>query len=123
MGRPKDGKNIMRTPKEKEEIVLKYLDGKISTRAIAAKYGTKQGVFNKWLKRYRKNGIEGLESKTGKHSNQNAGKYNWHPSELEKIQKQLLEKEIEIMRLKKGYQVKGVGAKKEYVTTFDANMK
>lgn len=30
----------MRTPKEKEEIVLEYLDGKISTRAIAAKYGT-----------------------------------------------------------------------------------
>ena len=43
--------------------------------------------------------------------------------ELEKIQKQLLEKEIEVMRLKKGYQVKGVGAKKEYVTIFDVNMK
>ena len=42
---------------------------------------------------------------------------------LEKIQKQLLEKEIEIMRLKTGYQVKGVGAKKEYVTIFDVNKK
>ena len=123
MGRPKDGKNIMRTPKEKEDIVLEYLDGKISTRAIATKYGTTQSVFNKWLRRYRENGIKGLESKTGKHSNPNAGKYNRHPSELEKIQKQLLEKEIEIMRLKKGYQVKGVGAKKEYVTIFDVNMK
>ena len=123
MSSPKDGKNIMRTPKEKEDIVLEYLDGRISTRAIAAKYGTTQGVFNKWLKRYRENGIKGLESKTGKHSNPNAGKYNRHPSELEKIQKQLLEKEIEIMRLKKGYQVKGVGAKKEYVTIFDVNMK
>ena len=61
MGRPKDGKNIMRTPKEKEDIVLEYLDGRISTRAIAAKYGTTQGVFNKWLKRYRENGIKGLE--------------------------------------------------------------
>ena len=123
MGRPKDGKNIMRTPKEKENIVLEYLDGKISTRAIATKYGTTQSVFNKWLRRYRENGIKGLESKTGKHSNLNAGKYNRNLSELERIQKQLLEKEIEIMRLKKGYQVKGVGAKKEYVTIFDVNMK
>ena len=123
MGRPKDGKNIMRTPKEKEDIVLEYLDGKISTRAIATKYGTTQSVFNKWLRRYRENGIKGLESKTGKHSNPNAGKYNRNLSELERIQKQLLEKEIEIMRLKKGYQVKGVGAKKEYVTIFDVNMK
>jgi len=43
---------------------LKYLDGKISTRAIDVKYGTTQGVFTKWLKRYRESGIKGLESKT-----------------------------------------------------------
>ena len=34
-----------------------------------------------------------------------------------------MKKEIEIARLKKGYMVKGVGAEKEFVTTFDKNIK
>ena len=33
------------------------------------------------------------------------------------------EKEIELMRLKKGYVVKGVGAKKEYDSISDVNIK
>ncbi|MDO5440857.1 MAG: hypothetical protein Q4F12_04900 [Erysipelotrichaceae bacterium] len=37
--------------------------------------------------------------------------------------KELLTKDIEIERLKKGYQVKGVGAKKEYVTLKGQNTK
>ena len=64
-----------------------------------------------------------MRSKTGKHSNPNTGKYNRHPSEVEKLKRELLKKEIEIERLKKGYQVKGGGDQKEYVTTFDANTK
>ena len=51
------------------------------------------------------------------------GKYNRYPSEVEKLKKELLKKEIEIERLKKGYQVKGGGETKEYVTTFDVNTK
>ena len=34
-----------------------------------------------------------------------------------------MKKEIEIARLKKGYIVKGVGVEKEFVTTFDKNIK
>ena len=37
--------------------------------------------------------------------------------------RRVLKKEIEIERLKKGYQVKGGGETKEYVTTFDVNTK
>lgn len=37
--------------------------------------------------------------------------------------KELLNKDIEIERLKKGYTVKGVGAKKEFVILNDQNMK
>ena len=36
---------------------------------------------------------------------------------------ELMKKDIETERLKKGYTVKGVGAKKEFVTIKDANMK
>ena len=40
------------------------------------------------------------------------GKYNRNKSEIEKLKEELLKKEIELMRLKKGYVVKGVGAKR-----------
>ncbi len=35
MGRPKGTRNIMRTPEEKEKLVLKYLNGKEGYRKIA----------------------------------------------------------------------------------------
>ena len=116
-------KNIMRTTKEKEEIVQEYLEGGISTRAIAKKYKTTQGVFNKWLRNYREYGIKGLISKTGKKKGGTKGQGKKAKTELEKLKYDLLKKEIEVARLKKGYMVKGVGDQKEYVTTFDANMK
>jgi transposase-like protein len=115
-----NGKNIMRTPEEKERIVLEYMNGNISTRAIAEKYGTAQGVINKWLKSYRVLGIKGLISNTGKLGQR---KGNFKKTEIEQLKHELLKKEIELMRLKKGYLVKGVGAKKEYVSISDLNMK
>lgn len=45
------------------------------------------------------------------------------PEEKEKIVLELMKKDIEIARLKKGYMVKGVGAKKEFITTFNKNTK
>lgn len=123
MGRLSVRKNRMRTPEEKEAIVLEYLNGKAGYKTVAAEHGVNERLFSRWIEKYRENGIEGLKSKTGKHPNPNKGKYNRHPSEVEKLKKELLKKEIEIERLKKGYQVKGGGAQKEYVTTFDANTK
>ena len=114
-------KNNMRTPEEKEAIVLEYLNGRVGYREVANAHGVDQRLFSKWIKKYRENGIEGLKSGTGKQTKPNAGKYNRYPSEVEKLKKELLKKEIEIERLKKGYQVKGGGETKEYVTTFDAN--
>jgi len=123
MGRPLGGKNNIRTPEEKEAIVLEYLNGRVGYREVANAYGVGQRLLSKWIKKYRENGIEGLKSGTGKQSNPNIGKYNRYPSEVEKLKKELLKKEIEIERLKKGYQVKGGGETKEYVTTFDVNTK
>ena len=131
MGRPLGGKNIMRTSEEKEAIVLEYMSGKAGYEMIAANHGIAESLLRKWIKKYRESGIEGLRSKTGKGRNSNKGKYNRHLSEVEKLKKELLKKEIEellkkeieIERLKKGYQVKGGGETKEYVTTFDVNTK
>ena len=121
IGRPLGGKNHMRTPEEKEAIVLEYLNGKAGHRLVADIHGISPKLLHKWISAYRKNGLEGLRSRAGKHPN--SGRYDRHLSEVEKLKKELLKKEIEIERLKKGYQVKGGGAQKEFVTTFDANTK
>ena len=122
MGRPLGGKNRMRTPEEKEAVVLKYLNGEAGYSQVASSCGLDRSVLRKWVKRYRESGIEGLKSGKGR-NNPNLGKYDRHPSEIERLKKELLKKEIEIERLKKGYQVKGGGDQKEYITTFGANTK
>lgn len=119
MGRPNGTNNMMRTPEEKEKIVLEYLNSKEGYRRIAENNDVYPSIFLKWIKIYREKGIDGFKRKV----NINSGRYNRNKSEIEKIKEQLLKKDIEIMRLKKGYLVKGVGAKKEYVTILDTNTK
>ena len=124
MGRPCGTKNNMRTPEEKEKIVLEYLNSNVGYRVITRNYNINPGLFSIWISKYRDKGINGLKSSVGKHSNtQNCGKYKRNKTEVENLKDKLLKKEIEIMRLKKGYVVKGVGAKKEYVSISDVNMK
>lgn len=120
MGRPIGTKNIMRTPEEKEKLVLEYLDSKVGYRKFAESNDIYPSTFTKWIKLYRERGIEGLKSKTGKNR---TGKGNFKRTEIEQLKEALLKKEIELMRLKKGYVVKGVGAKKEYASISDVNIK
>ena len=113
----------IRTPEEKEKIVKEYLNGK-GIRTIEKEYQVRNAQVYRWLEKYEKYGIDGLKSKTGKHKNHVAGLYFRKPkSKIEELELELMKKEIEIARLKKGYMVKGVGAEKEFVTTFDKNMK
>ena len=116
MARPIGTKNVMRTPEEKEKLVLEYFDSKVGYRKFAESKNIYPSIFIKWIKIYRENGIEGLKSKTG------TGKGNFKRTEIEQLKEDLLKKEIELMRLKKGYVVKGVGAKKEYVSILDVNI-
>ena len=100
MGRPFGGKNRKWTVEEKEAIVLEYLNGKAGAYAVAQSHGVHRDLLREWIRKYRESGIEGLKSKTGK-NNPNLGKYDRHPSEVERLKKELLKKEIEIERLKK----------------------
>ena len=116
--------NNMRSAKEKEEIVNFYLSGH-GLAETKRKYNIGHDViFYRWLKKYQENGLEGLKSNTGKKNGENKG---WHlrkpKDRIEELELELMKKEIEIARLKKGYMVKGVGAEKEFVTTFDKNTK
>ena len=117
----------MRSPKEKEAIVLEsYRDGR---GKIANKYGVSKRLLAKWRDKYRKCGIDGLKSQTGKNATGGKGnllsKYQKrkHLSKEEELEFENLKLKIEVARLKKGYQVKGVGSEKEYVTIKDWNTK
>ena len=123
MGRPKGTKNNMRTLEEKAAIVEEYLNENTSTWKIAEKYGITQQLFRKWKTKYLKNGINGLISQTGKSRKNKTGRPKKTKTEEEKLKREIIKLEIEVARLKKGYLVKGVGAKKEFVTTFDLNTK
>ena len=123
-------KNTMRSPEEKEAIVLEYLNDKHpSCRKTADKYGISHRRFEVWIKQYRESGIDGLRSQTGKSKHPGKGNpYSGLQNKKNKTREEELELEnlklkVEVARLKKGYLVKGVGSKKEYVTIKDLNTK
>lgn len=120
-------KNTMRSAEEKERIVLEsFKEGRNKT---ANKYDIHVRVLTKWRRRYQEFGLDGLRSQTGKTKNPNKGN---HLSGLQSKKSRTREEElvlenlklkVEVARLKKGYLVKGVGSKKEYVTIKDLNTK
>ena len=124
MGRPKGTKNIMRSSKEKEAIVLEsFENGKDRT---ADKYGISRSLLLKWRRRYTSLGVEGLKSNTGKSGSKNplcGLQRKKNKTREEELELENLKLKVEVARLKKGYLVKGVGSKKEYVTIKDLNTK
>ena len=115
--------NNIRTPEEKEIILKEYLNGK-SIKKIEKEYNVRNAQVYRWLERYEKDGINGLKSNTGKSKGGFKGLGRKKPKDrIEELELELMKKEIEIARLKKGYMVKGVGAEKEFVITFDKNTK
>ena len=124
MSRPKGTKNIMRTPEEKEMWVIKYLKGEIGFKPGARMIGISHELFRQWIIKYRESGIAGLVSKVGKHSNKgNRGRPKKAQTREEELERENIILKIEIERLKKGYYVKGVGQKKEYVSINNRSIK
>ncbi len=125
MARQKGTKNNMRSPKEKEQIVLEAF--KCGPNVTFKKYGISERLLHSWMRKYRENGIDGLISKTGKSPKPGNGLKGLHvkknKTREEELELENLKLKIEVARLKKGYQVKGVGSKKEYVTIKDSNTK
>lgn len=118
-------KNTIRSAEEKERIVLEsFKEGRNKT---ANKYDIHVRVLSKWRQKYQEFGLDGLRSQTGKTSHG----YNYlakfrnkkNKTREEELELENLKLKVEVARLKKGYQVKGVGSKKEYVTIKDLNTK
>ena len=66
MGRPKGTKNTMRSPEEKEQIVLKCINENMPYAKVGKEIGVSKSVVRKWVLAYQKSGLEGLKSKTGR---------------------------------------------------------
>ena len=116
----------MRTPKEKVQIVLRCINENIPYRALAKELGIHNETIRNWVIKYQKDGLEGLKSKTGKCGSGNpysALHVKKNLTEIERLRLELAKKEVECERLKKGYSVKGVGRRKEYVTISKKNSK
>ena len=114
MGRPKGGKNRRWTAEEKLRIVNRHLKDHISMKQVALEEGISKGMLSNWVSKYLDGGEAALASKSG---NQYAALHTSKTlTEEERLRLIIAKQEVEIARLKKGYFVKGVGAKKEYVT-------
>lgn len=93
---------------------------------MADEFNVARRQIYRWIKKYEEKGVVGLISNTGKAftRHKNTGLYLRKPkSREEELEIELMKKDIEIARLKKGYEVKGTGPKKEFVTTFEKNTK
>ena len=127
MARPYKRKFAMRSAEEKEQIVLESFQN--GCPQIARKYDIDLSVLKRWRKKYRENGVDGLRSQTGKTKHPGKGNHisglqrKKNKTKEEELELENLKLKVEVARLKKGYQVKGVGSKKEYVTIKDLNMK
>ena len=123
MGRPQGTKNTMRTPEEKEQLILEYKESGKGYKRFAREKRINEQIFYRWLRKYNEKGKKGLISQTGKKSGESKGRPQKPRSIEEELRQKIMQLEIENARLKKGYQVKGVGPTKEYDTTFEENTK
>jgi len=106
----------------KLEIIKRHLEEHISVKELGKIYAADYSMIAKWVRNYSKHGEIALErKKTGDkfaaiHTSKSL-------SENERLKLMIAKQEIEIARLKKGYTVKGDGAKKEFVIIKDMNSK
>lgn len=123
MVRPKGGKNRIWTKEEKLRIVRRYLDEGIGQIPLAKQEGISNGLINAWIKKYLRDGEDCLQNKRKTGNPFAALSTSKSLSEIDKLKLIVAKQEIEIERFKKGYLVKGDGAKKEFVTLKDQNTK
>ena len=123
MGRSKGGTNKYWSKEEKLKIVKRVLNGLESTWDVSRDLNISNGMLNNWIKKFREYGEEGLINK--KKPGNPLSKYQTRKtlSKQEELEYENMKLRIELERLKKGYIVKGVGQKKEYISISKKNSK
>lgn len=123
MGRHKCGTNRKWSREDRSKVVSLYFNEHLSMSQISEEEMIPRGTVKRWIYRFLKDGEEGLINKK-KTGNQFAALHSSKSlTEVERLRLELLKRDIEIERLKKGYLVEGVGVNKEFVTLNDKNIK
>lgn len=111
------------TKQEKIEIGKKIHDGEMTVKDAVDAFGASRSTVWRWSKAYEQNpGQEGKPKVTPSPSKPlGVSAAAPAPAEYESMEKpelikELMKRDIEVSRLKKGYSVKGGGSKKAYVT-------
>lgn len=97
------------TVDEKIKIITPALNMEKSTHDITRETGLSNGMINNWIKKYRENGIKGLENK--KKPGNPLSKYSRKKklTNEEQLEYENMKLRIENEILKKGYLMKGDG--------------
>lgn len=104
-------------------IIRKHLDEHVSLGELEKEYRINRGLIHAWIQKYLEKGEMGLSR--GKNQ-KNPLVTLLHKKELTTEESLLLENlqlRIENERLKKGYQVKGAGHQKEFISLNKVNAK
>ena len=111
------------TKEQKLEIIGKHLNEHISVRTRGKEYNADRSMICHWLRDYGKYGEAAFNPK-GHPGNPFAALHTSKTlNESESLRLKIVKLEIENERLKKGYQVKGVGSNKVFVSLKDVNTK
>ena len=117
VGAPKGKKHRVFSQEEKLNYVEQFFESHKSGRQYAKDAGIDYGCLNRWLKAYSEEGKEGLASHRNRCGNRYAALHTSKSlDELGQLQLRMAKLEADVARLKKGYQVKGSGSQKEFVT-------
>jgi transposase-like protein len=123
MGRPKGGTNRRWSKEEKLRIVKRYLDEGIGSIPLGKQERIEPSLIRTWVIKYLNRGESALENQKKAGNHFSALHTSKNLSEVDRLKLIIMKQEIEIERLKKGYQVKGDGASKEFVILSGANLK
>mgnify|MGYP000854495593 CR=1 FL=1 len=122
MGRPKGIKNKNYSYEFKLRAMTDYFENHLSKQAVRDKYQISSGTFDLWKRNYLNGCLE--NGKLKKKGNIFAALHTSKSlTDQQRLELENMKLKIENERLKKGYQVKGGGADKEYVSIADVSMK
>jgi transposase-like protein len=122
-GRPKGGTNKYWTKEEKFKIVSRVINDYEGLQSVAIDEKISNSQLHIWIKRYLDGGLENLENKKKPGNPLTKYQAKKNLTKEEQLEYENMKLRIENERLKKGYIVKGVGRKKEYISINNKNLK
>ena len=111
------------TEEERMAIGKLVYEGELTVHQASIEYDVTEKTVNYWVKKYKESiGVKGTSKKTRNNvlSDERAAYEDMTKEEL--IRELILAKANEL-RAKKGYEVRGVGANKEFITSNEENSK